>query len=294
MRKLFSLLIMLLVVTFAFPQDAPAPQCKKKVPPHTKNLNENTNTNKNNNRNTNTNTATGGGAAINENVGSSASSAFTPMGNNTASCLQFYGLSGQGVTGGGGLGFSRANKVCQLMELANSFANHGNDVAYCKEMVVAAKKVDKHTTITFDDCKPQLPSLELSGPPVDDTKGSVKKDEIVEPPFKGLDKLYTGELLVQKSPTTSFLGFFSKIDNVAKARFDDTILRLKNHADSYITLTSDESSRHLVRQIVKYFTDAGIDSDRIVLRGNDDKDSSFHVLGVSITWSENQGETIGQ
>lgn len=290
MRKLFSLLIMLMVVTFAFPQDAPAPQCKKKVPPHTKNLNENTNTNKNNNRNTNTNTntATGGGAAINENVGTSASSAFTPMGNNTASCLQFYGLSGQGVTGGGGLGFSRANKVCQLMEMANSFANHGNDVAYCKEMVVAAKKVDKHTTITFDDCKPQPPSLELSGSPVD-TKGSVEKDEIVEPPFKGsLDKPYVGELLIPKSPTTYFLGFISKMDNVAKARFDDTILRLKNHADSYITLTSDESHKHLARQIVQYFTNAGIDSYRIVLRGNDDD-----VRGVSITWFDNQG-TIGQ
>jgi hypothetical protein len=92
-------------------------------------------------------------------------SAYAPTAFPTAPCQQGYSGGVQGATAGISLGGNKTNKVCQMQELARGFALGGSRIAYCKEMVAAAKKADKHTTVTFDDCMYQPPKPVLIAAP---------------------------------------------------------------------------------------------------------------------------------
>jgi hypothetical protein len=133
------------------------------------------------NSSVNNNQSAGGTASVSD-VGNSQTtveapkipveSAYAPTAFPTAPCQQGYSGGVQGAAAGISLGGNKTNKVCQMQELARGFALGGSRIAYCKEMVAAAKKADKHTTITYDDCmyqpapKPVVITAPAPVPPV--------------------------------------------------------------------------------------------------------------------------------
>ena len=86
------------------------------------------------------------------------STAYAPNAYPTAPCQQGFSAGGQAVAGGISFGGSKTNKVCQMEELARGFILGGSRIAFCKEMVAAAKKADKHTTVTIEDCMYEPPA----------------------------------------------------------------------------------------------------------------------------------------
>lgn len=78
--------------------------------------------------------------------------AYAPTAVPTAPCQQ--GMGGGVQTGlfGGSFGGNKTNKVCEGLEIARSFAIAGSRIAYCKQMIATAKRADKASTITMEDC----------------------------------------------------------------------------------------------------------------------------------------------
>ena len=101
----------------------------------------------------NANSSSGGNSlTVNESGNSSHVAASTPaavVGNTTATCRYFIGVSGMGTNGGGGLGYPVKDKDCELMEMSSFVFAHNNPTLgwdlFCRTSVI--KKL-----ITYEGC----------------------------------------------------------------------------------------------------------------------------------------------
>ena len=208
--------------------------------------------------------ATGNGSNSNNTVNNVEASkipvntAYAPTTFPTSPCLKSYSAGGQGTSFGFSLGGSKVDKNCALLETARSFDSVNERLAACK--IKVSGEYAKKAGVTLADCM-QIEMVPAPNVPVAVVPAPVAPQIIVmqTPVPAPVPAIAT-------VPISNFQGFYTKLDNVAKAKLDGTTLLLKGNLDGHLRLRYNKSNVTLAQTMIAYLTSNGIDAERVEAR----------------------------
>jgi hypothetical protein len=169
-----------------------------------------------------------------------------------------------GIAFGGG----KIDDNCARLEVARSFDVAGERLAACK--VKISNKYSKQAGVTLEDCLQQQKQVVV----VPATVAPAPAPQIIVVPMTAPASLPTIVAV------ESFQGFYTQINNVAKARLDGTIMLLQNHPDAHLRLRYNPAWESGMLDIKAYLISSGIDSERIEVR-DDGYEKGVEVLYIN-------------
>ncbi len=196
--------------------------------------------------------------------------AFAPTALPTVQCFKGYSGGAQSAAFGFSLGGGKIDENCAILETARSFAIHGSDLAYCMTMVT--NKYAKKAGVTVEQC------MQMREAPAPVISAAPQPVMPALPPINLQLALPVSTPAPSPVPYSPYLGFFTNVSNVTKAKLDDIVMLSKVDADSHLRLRAGASSMTIVDGIVSYLASNGVDRGRIEVR--DDGDSH----GVEALW----------
>jgi hypothetical protein len=168
------------------------------------------------------------------------------------------------------LGLSKADSNCQLLETARSYDSMNERLAGCK--VKISSKISKKAGVTLEDCMAAELVVPVSTPVAVAPPTPVAPIILVQVPPQVAPVPFVAAPAVSR-----FEGFYTRFDNVAKARFDGTILMMKKDLDSHLRLHYNPANLAIATSIQAYLVANGIDQQRIELR-DDGYEQGVEVL----------------
>ncbi len=178
----------------------------------------------------------------------------------SAPCTKNYGASAQTMPFGASIGGGKIDEGCDIRETARSFSGISK-LAQCKLLI--NEKQSKKAGVTLVDCMgvPEVPPAPIVVAPTPQTL-------VIPAPIVSVPTVV--------SRVEAFQGYFTRVDNVAKAQLDGTILLLRNHPDAWVRLRFNPGSASGATETFDYLTSNGIDQGRIELR------TDGHETGVEV------------
>jgi hypothetical protein len=205
-----------------------------------------------------------------------ANTAYAPTTLPTVPCLKTYSGGGQGSSFGFSFGGGKVDKNCALLETARSFDEMNERLAGCK--VKISSDYAKKAGVTLEDCMAVEMVHVVTPPPAP----VVEKAPVVPPQVVVVQVPVPAPApapVVVPSPIANHQGFYTRFDNVAKARFDGTILLMRNSPDSRLRLRFNPASSAIANSIETYLAANGIDRERVELR-DDGYEKGVEVLYI--------------
>ena len=180
--------------------------------------------------------------------------AVAPTGLPTVTCFKPTTMGAQSAAFGIAFGGGKIDDNCARLEVARSFDVAGERLAACK--VKISNKYSKQAGVSLDDCMQQQKQAVV----IPATVAPTPAPQIIVVPMTAPVALSTS------AAVEAFQGFYTRTDNVMKARLDGTILLLQKHPDSHLRLRYNPAWEAGMLDIKAYLLANGIDAERVEVR----------------------------